>query len=67
VNEIIDINQKKPHKCSEVICVKCCYRWVAARPEETLLKELECHHCGGIGFAIETGEELTKCLSKKAR
>jgi nitrite reductase/ring-hydroxylating ferredoxin subunit len=46
-----------PHKVSEVICVKCGERWIAMRPEQTLLKDLECpnHHAG---FVIETGEEL---------
>ena len=60
MKNIYDINKNKPpcpHKTSEVICVKCCYRWIAVRPEKTLLKELECHKCGGIGFSIETGEE----------
>ena len=44
-----------PHKISEVICVKCCARWLSVRPVETLLKELECQKCGK-GFVIETGE-----------
>ncbi len=57
MNNIHDINKNKPHKCSEVICVKCCYRWVAVRPEKTLLKKLECAHCGCAGFTIETGED----------
>lgn len=54
---ITDINKNKPHKVSEVICVKCGNRWIAVRPKETKLKQLECKECEG-GFVIETGEEL---------
>lgn len=49
-----------PHKVSEVICVKCGYRWLAIRPVETKLKDLECPHCLEQGFVIETGEEINK-------
>ena len=51
----IDINENKTHKVSEVICVKCCKRWIAVRPAETKLKDLECSNCGQ-GYVIETGE-----------
>jgi hypothetical protein len=55
--KIIELADYKPHKVSEVICVKCGQRWQAVRPEETRLKDLECpkHH---VGFVIETGEEI---------
>jgi len=56
-DNIIDIDALKPHKVSEVICVKCGYRWIAVRPVGVLLKELECERCGQ-GFVIETGEEI---------
>jgi len=62
VNEdgkVQDINKNKWHKLSEVICIKCHHRWIAARPEEALLKTLECEHCGP-GYAIETGENVNK-------
>lgn len=53
------------YKISEVICVKCAKRWIAVRPEETLLKDIECEHCGA-GFVIETGQviddEKQECL-----
>ena len=55
--KIVDINEKKPHKMSEVICVQCGHRWIAIRPDKTLLKKLECKNCGQ-GFVIETGEEI---------
>lgn len=57
MNKIIDIEANLPHKVSEVICVKCCKRWISVRPEKTLLQELECPKCGR-GFVIETGEEM---------
>lgn len=53
---IFSIDEHKPHKVSEVICVKCGKRWVAVRPLGVLLKELECKVCGQ-GYVIETGEE----------
>ena len=53
------IEERQPHKVSEVICVKCGKRWIAVRPKTTMLKELECSNCGR-GYVIETGEELVK-------
>ena len=55
---ICDIYSLSPHKVSEVACMNCCCRWIATRPKQTLLKELECPHCGEHGYAIETGEVL---------
>ena len=55
--KVIEFEQNLSHKVSEVICLKCLNRWIAARPEDTLLKQLECSLCGK-GFVIETGEEI---------
>lgn len=44
------------HKVSEVICLCCFRRWIAARPAETHLIELECPYCRSQGATIETGE-----------
>lgn len=52
----VNINDNKPHKASEVICINCKYRWIAVRPIATLLKELECPNCNNQGYVIETGE-----------
>lgn len=57
---IIDIESKKPHKVSEVICVKCCHRWISVRPCDTLLKHLECPECNKQGSVIETGEIIER-------
>lgn len=46
-----------PHKITEVICIFCGKRWMAARPELMRLRELECS-CGKPGGIIETGEVI---------
>lgn len=46
---------KRPYVISEVICVNCGERWIAARPYGVMLKDLECANCGK-GGVIETGE-----------
>lgn len=53
----VNIEEYQPHKVSEVICVKCCKRWIAVRPSTTKLKDLECPNCRA-GYVIETGEEI---------
>ena len=55
MGKIIDINNNIQHKVTEVICIKCYKRWIAVRPVNTKLKDLECPNCGK-GYAIETGE-----------
>lgn len=55
--KVIDINSTEPHKSSEVICVKCHFRWYAVRHIDTFLKQLECKNCGP-GYVIETGEDM---------
>lgn len=52
------IDEKLPHMVSEVICVRCCSRWISVRPVGTLLKDLECMNCRQAGAVIETGQEL---------
>ena len=58
--EFIDIEENLPHKVSEVICINCKNRWIAVRPEKTLLKDLECSKCGKQGYVIETGEVIER-------
>ncbi len=58
MSSIVNIEENLPHKVSEVICVKCCRRWIAARPAVVKLRDLECPSCGGFGGVIETGEVL---------
>ncbi len=56
------------HKVSEVICLKCYWRWKAARPIQTRLDKLECPVCKSQGYAIETGETtVAEELLKEAK
>ncbi len=55
MDDLIHIEEHKPHNVSEVICVRCGKRWISVRPEDVLLKDLECPNCGK-GYVIETGE-----------
>ena len=54
--KVTKIDDARPHKVSEVICVKCGHRWIAVRPEDSKLRDLECPNCTKQGYAIETGE-----------
>ena len=54
----ISIEENTLHKVSEVVCINCKYRWIAVRPTDTLLKDLECPQCGLQGYVIETGEVI---------
>lgn len=56
--KVVPIEEKMPHKVSEVICVRCLKRWIGVRPEGTKLKDLECPGCHMTGAVIETGEEI---------
>lgn len=52
-----EIEENIPHEVSEVICLKCLFRWMAVYPAETQLKKLECR-CGEVGYVIKTGQTL---------
>lgn len=56
----ISIDDNMPHKVSEVMCIDCKYRWIAVRPTDILLKDLECPRCGLQGYVIETGEVINE-------
>ena len=57
MGNIIKLDDYRPHKISEVICIKCGKRWISVRPARVYLSELECPNCGP-GFVIETNESL---------
>lgn len=57
MNNVVDINKNTPAIVSEIICIKCCRRWICVRPEGTPLKNIECPDCGQ-GAVIETGQPL---------
>lgn len=58
MSKVVDISANQHHRISEVICVHCGWRWIAARPIETKLKYLECPDCRNQGKVVETGEIL---------
>ena len=58
MDNIIDIYDYKPHDVSEVVCLKCLKRWIAVRPSDVWLKNLECPCCGEVGYTIETGQTM---------
>lgn len=57
MDKIHNIEENQPHIISNVICSKCKKEWVAARPTETRVNELECSVCGQ-GYTKETGKKL---------
>lgn len=59
MTKTIDIQKNQPHKVSEVICIHCGHRWIAVRPNDTKLKDLECR-CETKGYVIEAGEIIDK-------
>jgi DNA-directed RNA polymerase subunit RPC12/RpoP len=61
--KIVDIEENLPHIVSELICVKCGFRFIGCRIEEVLLKDIECKNCGK-GFIIETGEDIEKAKDR---
>lgn len=56
----VSIEENTPHKVSEVVCINCKYRWIAVRPTNTLLKNLECPQCKQQSYIIETGVVINK-------
>ena len=44
-DNIVKLDEYRPHEVSELICLKCSHRWIAVYPEELLLKNIECK-CG---------------------
>lgn len=62
MSKIISIEENLPHCVSEVICLQCLHRWIAVRPDNVLLKDLECPRCKTFGTVINTGQELKEVI-----
>ena len=62
MGEVKDFTEYKenntPHIVQELICLYCMHRYIAVRPQGTLLRNLECPQCGTVGNVIATGEDL---------
>ena len=57
-NRILSFEKNLAHEVSELICIKCYHRWIAAYPEVCRLKNLQCPCCNESGFVIKTGQTL---------
>lgn len=55
MSEVVDLDDHRPHRTLEVICVKCLFRYWAVAPAEAPLISYECKTCGP-GFIISTGQ-----------
>ena len=58
MGNVTDIDEHRPHRVFEAMCVVCVHRWIAVSPTETPLKELECPRCKSVGATINTGQEI---------
>ena len=60
MGDIIELGDYKPHIVHEVICIKCCHRWIAVAPENLWLKDYACPSCQQTGGVIKTGQSITE-------
>lgn len=58
MGDVVDINEKQEHIITELICIRCCKRWISVRPATLLLSKMECPYCKAYGSVIMTGQEL---------
>lgn len=43
---------------SELICLKCYYRWVELYDVSLTLRKMRCTNCGDVGYIIKTGQTI---------
>ena len=55
MGDVVELDENRPHRTLEVMCVKCFHRWQAVAPVETSLVQYECADCGP-GYVIGTGQ-----------
>ena len=55
---IIELEDRLPHECSELICLKCLSRWIGVYAESLYLKDIECPKCNSAGYVIKTGQTV---------
>lgn len=58
MGRLISFEELMPHECSELICLRCLYRYIGVYPESTLLKDLHCPECDCTGTIIKTGQTI---------
>ena len=65
MGKLTDLDEHRPHRLAEVICVKCLHRYWCVWPEGTPLKDLECATCGA-GFIVLTGQPTDEVATKRS-
>ena len=58
MGKLFQMDDYRKYSVSELICIKCNYRYLGARPGETKLHKLVCPECNATGGIIETGDKL---------
>ena len=68
-NNIINLDDKRPHKTDSVICLSCLHDWQAVYPGNTDINNLECPNCkdqNSIKFNLITARKIIKFLFKQS-
>ena len=54
---IVEFEEKLPHRVEEMICIRCKWRGIIVFPAELWFKRMECPKCHRKGFMISTGQD----------
>lgn len=57
-DKVDQITANQPHEVSELMCIKCGYRYIGVYPESTPLKSMQCPSCDTVGWMIKTGQTI---------
>ena len=56
-DNVVTLDDERPHEFFEAMCVKCYRRWIAVMMVGVLLKDIECPTCGA-SYVIRTGQPV---------
>lgn len=57
-DKVINLDDRRPGRIRECICINCKTRFLSWAPLETRLIQLECPGCLQSGFVVDTGENV---------
>jgi len=57
-NNVVRLDDFRPHVCFEAMCIACSHRWQAVAPDVTILADIECPACDLVGTIIVSGQDL---------
>ncbi len=57
MSDVTNIDDHRPHRTFEALCVKCLDRWISIARMGVPLKDITCAQCGA-GFVVNTGQEF---------